>query len=174
MRNRLCSSCGVTNATTARECKGCGTKLRAYSTEDSQQGDGIDRQCRWEDYGIRCNERGTVSDATTGDGPWYCRTHYAQRLGRRVLPLPAERSLEGHGLSMVPGERDYATKARAWLKGKVGEIGNAPTGRNRDWARKILDRWADGESMPDIAVRSACEALGVDLESLQALRRAAA
>jgi hypothetical protein len=174
MRSRLCSSCGVTNAATAHECKGCGTKFRAASLEDSQQGDGIDRQCRWEDYGIRCNERGTVSAATTGDGPWYCRTHHAQRFGRRALPLPAERGLEGYGLPMVSGERDYATKARAWLKGKVGEIGNAPTGRNRDWARKILDRWADGESMPDIAVRSACEALGVDLESLQALRRAAA
>jgi hypothetical protein len=75
---------------------------------------------------------------------------------------------------MAPGDRDYATKARAWLKGKVGEIGNAPAGRNREWARKILDRWADGEPMPDIAVRSACDALGVDLESLKALRRAAA
>ena len=174
MRSRLCGSCGVTNAATARECKGCGTKFRAHSPEDSQQGDGIDRQCPWEDYGMRCNERGTVSDATTGDGPWYCRTHHAQRFGRTARPVAPERSLSGYGLPMRTGERDYAVRARGWLKGKVGEIGNAPAGRNREWARKILDRWADGEPMPDIAVRSACDALGVDLESLKALRRAAA
>jgi len=56
----------------------------------------------------------------------------------------------------------------------VAEIGNAPAGRSREWARAILDRWADGEPMPDIAVRSAADALGLDLESLKASRRAAA
>ena len=174
MRNRLCSSCGVTNAATAHECKGCGAKFRAYSSADSQQGDGIDRQCPWDDYGIRCNERGTISDATTGDGPWYCRTHNAQRQGRTVRPVAPERGLTGYGLPMVPADRDYATKARAWLKGKVAEIGTASAGRSREWARLILDRWADGDPMPDIAVRSAVDALGLDLESLKASRRAAA
>ncbi len=64
-------------------------------------------------------------------------------------------------------------KARVWLKGKVSEIGNATAGRSREWARAIPDRWADGEPMPDIAVRSAVDALGFDLESLKASRRVA-
>jgi len=91
-----------------------------------------------------------------------------------VRPVAPERGLTGYGLPMVPADRDYATKARAWLKGKVAEIGNAPAGRSREWARLILDRWADGDPMPDIAVRSAVDALGLDLESLKASRRAAA
>ena len=165
MRNRLCSSCGATNAISARECKGCGTVFRAGRSDDD--GDRADGQCAWEDYGIRCSERGSISDATTGDGPWWCRTHNAQRLGRTLAPVLPARSLSGCGLPMVPGARDYPTRSRAWLKGKVAEIGAAPAGRSRDWARAILDRWADGEPMPDMAVRSACEALGADYEAIR-------
>lgn len=44
----------------------------------------------------------------------------------------------------------------------------------REWAHRILDRFADGEDMPDISVRYACEALGMDEAKVRKTRREAA
>lgn len=175
MRNRLCSSCGVTNAATAHECKGCGTRFRSAPAADSSKDDGIDRQCAWEDYGQRCELRGVVSDATTGDGPWWCREHNAKRLGRQApRPYPPPRDLTSYGLNPKPGEADFASRASKGMRQQIIAIGQAiPLGRNRQWAVRILDRWADGEAVPDIAVQMACDALGQDYDALKASRASA-
>ena len=38
----------------------------------------VDLQCAFNDYGIRCEAKGTVSPSTTGSGPWYCRLHFGR------------------------------------------------------------------------------------------------
>lgn len=38
--------------------------------------------CAWNDHGALCTHYGTNSDATTGQGPWYCRDHYRKLHGR--------------------------------------------------------------------------------------------
>lgn len=44
--------------------------------------------------------------------------------------------------------------------------------RSTDWATRILDRYADGEQLPDISLRMACEALAVSVDEIRAMRKA--
>lgn len=45
------------------------------------------------------------------------------------------------------------------LRGIVSTLGEGKDGK--DWARRVLERKANGEAMPDISVRFAKEALGI-------------
>ena len=38
--------------------------------------DKIDRTCPWNDHGNICGLVGSLSDATNGQGPWYCSKHF--------------------------------------------------------------------------------------------------
>lgn len=78
MRTKACSQCGTFNSVGAKECKDCGASLGSPKKEFG----GVDGRCAWEDFGQRCRNTGTFSDATTGDGPWWCRRHERMRLGR--------------------------------------------------------------------------------------------
>ena len=40
----------------------------------------------------------------------------------------------------------------------------------KEWAHKILDRYVDGEDLPDVSLRFACEALGIEREAVKEMR----
>ena len=44
-------------------------------------GEWIDKQCAWNDHGIRCEKEGHLSQSTNGGGPWYCRNDFAKLMG---------------------------------------------------------------------------------------------
>lgn len=39
-------------------------------------------ECPWNDHGIICGKRGSLSDSLNGAGPWFCVEHYWQLKGR--------------------------------------------------------------------------------------------
>lgn len=39
------------------------------------------KRCCWNDFGVPCDKVGHMSTGTTGDGPWYCRDHFADLMG---------------------------------------------------------------------------------------------
>jgi len=41
----------------------------------------IDKQCAWNDHGQQCPDYGSMSQGTSGEGPWYCSRHYAALMG---------------------------------------------------------------------------------------------
>ncbi len=170
MRNRMCPSCGTGNVATARECKNCGGTLRpmqAPSMEDVQ-----DSRCAWTEIGQRCTRGGVFSESTLGGGSWYCRRHDAIRRG---LPDPgnprqeASRILAGYG---VPSG-STVDECRAYLRKILPEIGATKVERSRDWAHRILDRYVDGEPVPDVSLRFACEATGRTVEEVRSLKETA-
>lgn len=65
-------------------CPDCGDAIRARATscacgwrrQANGKGDEIQLHCAWNDHGIVCDRRGSVSDALNGRGPWYCSNHY--------------------------------------------------------------------------------------------------
>lgn len=36
----------------------------------------VDLLCQWNDHGVRCRVRGSISPSTDGSGPWYCSEHW--------------------------------------------------------------------------------------------------
>lgn len=132
-----------------------------------------DSQCAWNDHGYRCGNGGVFSESLTGGGPWYCREHDAKRRGHRVpaSPAPEADPLDGHGITeRQPGEssRAYQQRAMAYVRAHIAGIGAARQGRQREWAQRILDRFADGDpGISDYAYRSACEALGFDPQQVR-------
>lgn len=41
----------------------------------------IDKQCGFDDVGHRCTRPGHMAMSTNGEGPWYCRQHFARLMG---------------------------------------------------------------------------------------------
>lgn len=131
-------------------------------------------QCAWTDYGQRCQRDGTHSDGLTGEGPWWCREHDARRRGRQPLALGA---YEPEDLSRVglPARTDdeppraYAKRCAVAMQAGLAKLAAPKLGRQRDWATRILDRYADGDPrISSYAMRIACEALGQDPEAVAA------
>jgi len=59
--------------------------------------------------GARCDKPGSLSDSTTGGGPWYCRQHYPgfRKLPKSAAPPPRGwQSLRDALRSRQPGEDD--------------------------------------------------------------------
>ena len=171
-RTRACGSCGTSNAATARECKSCGQVFGRYVPEEDKAGS--DTRCAWTDHGLRCASDGTISDSTVGGGPWYCRRHNALRFGRPDpgYRLPPVRDLSGYGIRPEPDEINFADRARAYLREQMAQFAQQATNRrSKDWATRILERWTGGDAMPEISVRFACEALGMEYDEVKESRR---
>jgi hypothetical protein len=116
---RDCPSCGA--AVDGLTCKACGHVERAGVAASLPQGYDeriaeITRrqpQCAHTVRGMQCAKIGTISPATTGDGPWFCADHmpglsrpsqhYApphgfeslRALTHRVAPVPQVLDVEG-------------------------------------------------------------------------------
>ena len=75
-----------------------------------------------------------------------------------------------HGVGpRVAGEtrQEYVQRCMAWIRQRIEGVGKRPAGR--EWAQRLLDRYADGEALPDLSVRWACEATGQDEQTIRAM-----
>ena len=70
---RDCPECGNPLPPKATQCAGCG-----YSASGKTGGvvDHNRMRCEWMSAGERCRYAGSISPATLGSGPWYCREHF--------------------------------------------------------------------------------------------------
>lgn len=69
---------------------------------------------------------------------------------------------------------EFVARCNAYLSKTLAKMAEPKQGVQRDWARRILDRFADGEQLSDISIRVACEALGMDEAKVRQARREAA
>lgn len=44
-------------------------------------GEWIDKQCAWNDHGVRCDRYGSCSQGTNGMGPWFCSADFGKLMG---------------------------------------------------------------------------------------------
>lgn len=121
----------------------------------------FDRQCPWNDHGIRCQNTGSVSLDTHGGGPWYCSKHFFDLSNRNRAEDPVVMAeIDARVNDLVPratGESEHDWSMRC--KDYVTQFVLAQTAKipNRDWARKILDREARGEPVSLHALLAARE-----------------
>jgi len=71
--------------------------------------------------------------------------------------------MSGYGLRRERDERaqDHVRRCVEYVRQQSVSVAASQAG-SRAWARRILDRYADGESLPDISLRYACAVLGMD------------
>lgn len=76
-----CPECGEPLAKPYASCR-CGWRAKKsngspYTYAVKVADHWIDKQCAWDDFGHRCTLYGPLSLCTQGEGPWYCRDHFA-------------------------------------------------------------------------------------------------
>ena len=106
--------------------------------------------------------------------------------GKTKPPAPAEIYTAANDLAI--DDREHRVESEKSLHAsQFRQMGSTPRGRealrlirdlvaakvtkpddSRAWSRRILDRYADGEPVVDIALRGACEVLKVDVEAVRA------
>lgn len=85
-----CPDCGNPLSRPFESCH-CGWRSRRIQKAQPK------RLCQWDDHGLSCAAAGHMSTGTTGDGPWYCRDHFADLMGWQRwtvdgnLPIPRRR-----------------------------------------------------------------------------------
>ena len=65
---------------------------------------------------------------------------------------------------------EFVARCKAYIAKTLADMASPKVGQQRDWARRILDRYVDGEGVPDVSLRFACEALGIEREKVQEMR----
>ena len=107
-------------------------------------------RCPWNDFGSVCGKRGSLTDSTLGEGPWYCPEHWWKLKGRQHVEserkTPAQLEVESlcdaknycydHGL-------DTVDKQRAFVRAAVRNIGKGivrDTAHWQRWAQETIAR----------------------------------
>lgn len=82
--------------------------------------------------------------------------------------------MSGYGLRRERDERaqDHVRRCVEYVRQQSVSVAASQAG-SRAWARRILDRIADGEQMPDISMRYACAVLGIEGHAVTATIQAA-
>jgi hypothetical protein len=127
------------------------------------------KQCAFNDHGYRCQNDGHMSTTTLGDGPWYCRAHFAKLMGWLSWEAGAvndsEEEIDKRVNKIVPrreGEsmHDWSMRCKDHVMAFVkAQTAKAP---NRDWARKILERESNGEPVTLHALLAAREVVVIN------------
>ena len=79
-----CPDCGDPLPAKATSCS-CGWKA---PQERKRYADPLAHVCAWTTGGQRCQNPGSLSEGTKGDGPWYCAPHFrcdTQAEGMRII-----------------------------------------------------------------------------------------
>lgn len=116
------------------------------------------KHCAYNDHGMNCGQPGFLSLATHGEGPWYCRKHFASIMGWPDQPAVREREetqadIDARVERLVPRQgttQDWSKACRIYALKHLPQT--RKQGRRREWARRIMDRIADGERLPMISV----------------------
>lgn len=85
-----------------------------------------DKQCAWNDLGYRCQGDGHMSQGINGNGPWYCRAHFADLTKRErwVVPKDDPGLSDRYANALVPrlegeSEHDWSMRCRDWVLAKL-------------------------------------------------------
>ena len=65
---------------------------------------------------------------------------------------------------------EFVARCKAYIAETLAKMAQPKVGQQRDWARRILDRYVDGEELPDVSLRFACDALGMDRDAVKEMR----
>lgn len=68
---------------------------------------------------------------------------------------------------------EFVARCKAYIAEILAKMAQPKVGQQRDWARRILNRYVDGEELPDVSLRFACEALGIEGHAVTATIQAA-
>ncbi len=104
--------------------------MKYPNTNDQPEAD--TRHCANTEYGERCARLGVFSWSTMGGEKWFCRQHFFPSDPPYIFP-------RYDAIATLPDEQKKAD--------------------HKDWARRILYRKQQGESLPMLSVQLASEAL---------------
>jgi hypothetical protein len=79
-----CPKCKAINPPEAKECGDCAVVFADIRSGRSAPQVNLD--CPWNDHGLICGKRGSISESTLGYGPWYCSEHYWRLKGWPIKP----------------------------------------------------------------------------------------
>ena len=65
---------------------------------------------------------------------------------------------------------EFVARCGVHIADTLAKMAQPKVGQQRDWARRILDRYVDGEDLPDVSLRFACDALGMDRDAVKEMR----
>ena len=82
---KICPKCSFPS-TSHTECDKCGVQFGDIRGKNGMPTASLD--CPWNDHGAICGVRGSLSDGTHGEGPWYCSPHFWKLKGYEVNEVP--------------------------------------------------------------------------------------
>jgi hypothetical protein len=161
IQTKECPKCGAEHRMHIKKC-GCGYQFGQLSKQEEAR-DPMHGCCEYSTGTSRCHYPGTFSHSSNGGGKWYCSAHDREtdpEMGATIVykshddyPAPdwsiksVIRRYELRTIkAMAESKHKPATKYQASKPGK-------------DWAKRILERIKDGESLPLIAETMAKETL---------------
>jgi hypothetical protein len=113
----ICPSC---HGLTEKDEQSCSCGWRAQSAVKTKP----PKLCVFNDHGLTCGYPGFLSNTTNGDGPWYCKAHFARIMGwpaleASVLKDDSQEAVNERVNKLVPrspGEsvHDWAMRCRQW------------------------------------------------------------
>ena len=130
MNSRTCPNCrGLLESDGTCTC-GYGA-ARKRRQEQPQQ-----KLCAFNDHGMRCPRIGHMANTTNGEGPWYCREHFARIMGWEYTEPTEDESMHQAAVDVrvnriVPrlqgeSEHDWSMRCRDWVFAQLGKIGREP------------------------------------------------
>lgn len=131
-----------------------------YNIEDKEK----TKQCIWKTDGYQCQNEGHLSTGTLGEGPWYCRAHFARLMKWPAYSAPAEdlsqEAVDRRVGKIVPRlagetEHEWSMRCRDYVMAYVRQ--QTQKIPSRDWAYRLLDSAERGEAVSPHALKSAQE-----------------
>lgn len=145
---RICPSCqGWTEA----DGKSCSCGWRAPEAKPKKTS--YARLCAWTELGQRCGKLGIISLSSNGEGEFYCRDHFADKMDwpHWDIPKPQEDMavVDERVNKLVPRkpgepEHDWSMRCRDYMLAFVQGAQKPPS---KAWAHKIMARTNAGESV---------------------------
>lgn len=180
-----CKACGSHNPSGETQCLDCSRPLDQKAFKGNPYVHGlkigdhwVDKQCAYNDHGIRCASYGILSTATNGEGPFYCRPCNSKLL-KEDPPIIIDRK---EGISDVDRRvnrmvlrlddesmHDWTVRCREWTLRKLREISSKAQpiiATKREWAGKIVSRVDAG-----LPVSVVAETMARDQVAIEARRR---
>jgi hypothetical protein len=121
----ICPKCSGITEKDNKSCS-CGWTARGNRKEQ------VSKQCAFNDHGLRCEKTGSIANTTNGEGPWYCRDHFATVMGwgalkAVTLPDESQEAVDRRVNAMVPkrdGEsmHDWSMRCRDFSVSRIRDI----------------------------------------------------
>ena len=163
IQTKECPKCETEHRLHIKKC-GCGyvfgSKQQATPDRDPMHG-----CCAYSTGTSRCHYPGTFSDSTSGGGEFYCAAHYHlddPSTGAAIV-YRSQEEYPRPDYSIADVRRRYelrTLKAIADHKGAKATRYHAST-PGKDWAHRIMERQANGETLAIIAIDYAEQVVGV-------------